>query len=698
MFQTLLSSFVLFASFAGGESAAVAFSPRVPVMLWSTPTPQLVQDLRRARQEFGLRRFVLSAPCDLRGAGKADIGCYERIGKEIAVVKQGLSDLEDVEIGWWCAPTFQAAASEPGQRIMDCDGNVSGAICPLDRGHAADFARKLCAGLKIGRPGVVLIEDDVTLSNHPGLKNAMKGCFCPLHMKAFAEKVGKTWTPKEVAGLFRNRTKENAPLRQAWADVSRESLVWFAATVRREIDKVAPETRVCQCQSGYVDFDGDTTEAVARAWAGKTRPISRIFGSCYYDENLPCSVANGLSHVFWSAQHLPADFEIIHETDSYPHIRFYNSSLFLIGELAGALKAGAQDSLYYCMRYNDDPLEDPGYAARLRDFRARFETVTRFRAEARPVGVRMVYTPREVYMVRGETKKSASCGMLAASTHFLAKLGFPAVTREDAPVATLFGNTPEALTDEEIRALFAGGLFIDGEAAAILSQRGFSDLMGVEARDDADHRVGFAYERILDVAGCAARGRNVRYSCSNGQATLGWTRYECVFAELKALPGTVAWSVFRDDADRDVAPSVTYFRNRLGGRVGVMARSVDCPQHESVYTPRKQELLHNLFAKLADGRLAVHAPKTPGTFVLAAEKDGELLVMVNNLAGEPRSDIALEFADEWKSARMERLGADGKWTPLGNAAVQTVLPFTCEAMVPEFIRLAKHAPDKVPVK
>lgn len=46
-------------------------------------------------------------------------------------------------------------------------------------------------------------------------------------------------------------------------------------------------------------------------------------------------------------------------------------------------------------------------------------------------------------------------------------------------------------------------------------------------------------------------------------------------------------------------------------------------------------------------------------------------------------------SDGWKAARMERLGTDGGWTLVGTAAAQTVLPFTCEAMAPEFIRLVK---------
>ena len=659
-------------------SHAKPLDPLVPVALGFDQPSVLAGDLKRMRDEFGFRRFVLVAPFFARNLGRADLACYERNARDIAAVKDALKGT-DIQIGWWCCPTFRASPKEPFQRILDCDGNAADAICPLDKAHAADFAKKLCAGLRIAHPDPIFIEDDFTLSNHGGL-NAMRGCFCPLHMRAYAAKVGRAYTPKEVAEMFRRPTAANLPLRQAWADAARESLVSFAAYVRGEIDKVAPETRVCQCQSGCVDIDGDTTEAVARAWAGKTRPFARIFGAGYFVENSPLDVPVALAHLFWSAQHLPPDIEMIHETDAYPHTRFYNSSLFLISEFAGALMAGVHDSYYYCLQYTDDALSDTGYAARFRSFARRFETVRDFRQQAKPVGVRMVYAPKEVYLVR-ESKANLLTGMLPSSTLFLTKLGFPMTTREDAPVATLFGPTAKVLTDDEIRALLRGGLFLDGEAAEVLTKRGFADQIGVEARDDVETRLEFLEERIQPPAGSTFRGRGVFYPRFKEKPTLGWTPAHTVFAELKPKQGAVVWSDYRDLDGKSVAPAVTYFENSLGGRVGVMAPSAsERPPTISLYTPRKQELFQRLFRKLSNDALAVSAPKTPNTFVLAAEKGDELLVMVNNLAGEPRDDVKLAFSPRWAAGRIERLQADGTWRPLEAKHVFGPL-------VPEFLRV-----------
>ena len=72
----------------------------------------------------------------------------------------------------------------------------------------------------------------------------------------------------------------------------------------------------------------------------------------------------------------------------------------------------------------------------------------------------------------------------------------------------------------------------------------------------------------------------------------------------------------------------------------------------------------------------------------AVSDDGrELLVMVNNLAGERRDDIALDFSAKWHGGKVERLEMDGSWSEVGRVAATTKLGFACEAMVPEFVRV-----------
>ena len=80
---------------------------------------------------------------------------------------------------------------------------------------------------------------------------------------------------------------------------------------------------------------------------------------------------------------------------------------------------------------------------------------------------------------------------------------------------------------------------------------------------------------------------------------------------------------------------------------------------------RKQELVQRLFNRLSQDRLEVMAPKTPSTWLFAAKNDKELLVMVENLCGEPRDDVELAFSSPWRQGRVARLDADGRWVDVG---------------------------------
>ena len=665
--------------------AAEPFNVMVPVDWVSEPCETQVRELRRMRERYGFRRFVLIGPWHEQYERDLPLADWERLGDSIARAKRDLADL-DVEISWWVVPTLRGGRYRPFQHIADCDGFESYASCPIDGRFREDFSSKVAACARRARPAVIFFEDDFTLSNHGGL-NAMKGCFCPLHMAEFARRTGQALSAKEVAELFRRPTAANAPLRQAFAEVSRDSLAGLAAAVRTALDAVDPSIRVCLCQSGLVDLDGDSTEAVARAFAGGTRPMVRVYGAAYFDENAPMTLPGTLAHTFWSAQHLGRDIELVHETDPYPHSRFFNSSRYLISELAAAVMAGVSGTYYYCMQYADDPMgDDDGYARCLAAERRRLEAVRDLRTAMRPCGVRAVYTPKEVYMTRAARKD----GTLPVHAYFLAKMGFPMTTVEDAPVATLVGRTPDVLSDDEVRRILCGGVMIDAEAAVLLTKRGFGELMGCEA-EDANGRLFFNYEAILPAAGCAAKGRKLYHRVMDSPPIAGWTPKKSVLAELKPLAGAEVWSEVCDSRGRVVAPATVFARNAAGGRVAVLCRSLDTQPHPSVYSPRKQEMMHGLFARLAGDRaIDVVAPKTPSVWLAAARSDRELLVMAENLCGEPRGDIVLRFSPEWRGGEVSVLAGDGSWRPLGAASADFAVPEEALLpLVPQFFRVAR---------
>ncbi|MDD4018667.1 MAG: hypothetical protein PHV28_12075, partial [Kiritimatiellae bacterium] len=66
--------------------------------------------------------------------------------------------------------------------------------------------------------------------------------------------------------------------------------------------------------------------------------------------------------------------------------------------------------------------------------------------------------------------------------------------------------------------------------------------------------------------------------------------------------------------------------------------------------------------------------ETPGTWLLTARNDRELVVMAENLAGEERDDIVLKFSSEWRGAELSVIRADGSREPAGVASERFLVP------------------------
>ena len=669
-----------------GASSSV-ISDYVPID-WSGASPaEQVQTIRRLYDGYGFRRFVLIGPFRKAWFRDVEMKDFEELGDSLAWARQQLADRPGIELGWWLAPTLRMNGGHAADPIVNSDGTPSAGNCPLSPRFTADICEKVAVCLKKGRPRFLFIEDDYTLCNNAG-QTSMKGCFCPLHLKAYAERVGRPYTGAEIAAFFDRPTDANRPLREAFANLSRDSLATFAGELRQAIDAVDPTIRVCLCQSGCADLDGDATEAVARAFAGKTRPLVRVCGASYMNESVASSLPGSIAHAIWSVQHLPDDFELIHETDPYPHTRFYNSTYFLGSELLAAMMGGAQGSYYYCTAYTDEPLEDDGYAVWMRENRPRLEALRAARQMMKPCGIRAVYAPAEVYLRRGHLRRGLFGGLPCVAS-FLGKMGLPFATTGSG-VATLFGDTADILSDNEVRTLLKGGVLLDGEAACILTRRGFSSLIGCEAEAMPENLAFFA-EEIQPVAGCLARGKRLFTQKTPTVSVKAGPVAFTGLALLKPFAGAEVWSQFVDLDGKAVAPSITFFKNAFGGRVGVMHLSPTYGYgfNGGTFSFRKQELMHRLFARLANGALDVSAPKTPSTWVLSAKSDDELLVMVENLCGEPRKDVELAFAAKWQKGRIARLDENGVWVDAGTASAHYRVPEEWYyPMRPEFFKVS----------
>ena len=669
-------------------AVTAGFDPAIPFNYDMLGVEDSCKEIRKIHVETGIRRFFVTGP----GFNKVMYGpfpsdTYAQIGRDLAEMKRRLADTP-VELSWWCAPSIRYFSDFPS--IEDSQGHKSkdNKKCPLDPAFAADWCAKI-RSVAAAHPKFICIEDDYTLAWGRGL-GGTGACFCKRHLALFAKLYGKALTAAEIEAAFRDRTPENLSVRKAFAAAVGESLVGLARQVRAAVDAVDPSIRICLCDTGAcAEKDGDSLEAMVRAFAGRTRPAVRPHGSIYGAETTPAAIPPAVAHTQYVLERLPRDIETFYESDPYPHNRFYTSASQLLSLMTGAVAMGTQDFLFYCLQYLDDPFEDPGYAKAYVALKPRLAAVKDFIAArgARLEGVRTWYAADHCALTRGVGENIG--GQLECGAYLCSKMSLPYTTRKDAKgPALVVGSIPEAMSDAEIRRVLSGGALVDAVAADLLTKRGFGDLLGADVQLFTN-RPPIIGERILPAADFARPGKLVNAFYIFFAGTEGTVR---TFAKLAPRAGTEVWSEFTGTKKELITPSLTVTTNALGGRVAVLATSLVGNRSSGLFNLRKQELLRNLLQRLDPDSLPVTVPGVPGIWTLAnvSADRREMMVMVNNLSGDVRRDLPFAFAKEWQGAAISVLAPDGSRRPLGTVAPAWTAPLSFGQMEPEFLFVEKR--------
>ena len=466
-----------------------SFDPIVPFMFIKDKKEIMIEAMRKLNREAGLRRFILVFPAWDGEAKEATVlHAFEAFGDLLGEVGRRLA-ADGIEVGWWCAPSLSidplpSAGKAPVQKIVGVDGAVSkGGYCPLDERLIASMGMYMQAVVKRGRPPYIFFEDDYEMSNHDVVRF---GCFCPLHMKRFSELVGKEVSREELAMLFRLGGEQAVEYRKVWAGLMKDSLVELASSMRKAVDEIAPETRMALCQPYVCDLDGNLTEDVAKALAGGTKPLVRLFGSDYSSDQAD-HFASLTFHMLHSKQTLGDEFELIHESDPFPHSRFFFSAAKLRALISLSLFYGFDGSLSYVTQYTDGPLEDEGYFRMIARNRAFFTEMKRSVEGFRMAGPHVLYRPH-AHAHRPVVGNQTPVQVTSAWAAVLGKMGIPYTARAGKGPAMICGEDILDLSDAELRELLGTGAFLDGLAAMYACRRGYGDLLGVEVTELEDRK------------------------------------------------------------------------------------------------------------------------------------------------------------------------------------------------------------------
>lgn len=643
--------------------------PIVPFRFYENRKEAMLNQILEIRRRSGLRRFLLTAPMDdIRLTGFPSPDVYRNIGELVLYVKNSLAP-HDIEIGWWCAPSIRSGFGGPFQYITDLNGSVSElSPCPLDPGFMETFSDNIATVVRIAHPFMVQFEDDYEISWQPPAVRF--GCFCPLHLAEFSKRQNRNYSREELMEIFKTVTPQSMKLRRDWADMSRDSLASLAGLIREKVNNIEPETRISLCQSGVSDFDGDFTEAVTRAFAGKTRPAVRLYGSSYSSDDA-ASLPATIFHALYSRQHLPDDFEFFHESDTYPHTRFFMSSAKIKSLMTTSFSYGFDDSLFYATQYLDSPLEEEGYAGMFREEVSRFSAIKSAVRDCNVTGCEIIHRPygHIASSYKGGQPESPFNSWVSVAGRF----GIP-YTSINGNVKLLSGSLVDTMSDEEIRKLLGESVFLDGKAAYLLSKRGWSEMIGAEVT--TGEKANFCYEGIRDSVGYKNLAGKLMYNLIFAPAgSEGGSFYE-----LKPGDRTEIITDFLDSEEKPVIPGMLRYENSLGGRVAITAFDLKGNNSSAVFNYKKKELVRQTIEWLGKKPLPVFVRDLPNVFCVfnLSKSNTYAIVTVISLCSDFFSSFSLDIAPEWINSKIEVLDENGQW----KYAKSEVKGMTCKIHTP----------------
>ena len=613
----------------------------------------VVRDILELNRKYGFRRFALACP----GAGWRSIGFppmeyFREKAEFFQQVKQAVAPA-GIECGWWITLTLKSGPDPRWNRMVRMDGTETPmASCPLNGVFRETFARSIAAFVEIARPAFTLTEDDFSI-NAAAL---YEGCFCPHHLTEFARRTGRSYAREELKDIFERKTPESLQLRRQWRILMRDSLADFAKAVRNEVDKVAPETPMGTAQSGAWDKDGDATEAVTRAMAGKNHiPFCRFYGTIYGGENIP-RIPNLVFHALHTRQHIGKDLRYYHECDTFPHTRFFTSAASLRVITTAACSFGCDGLLYHSQQLLDDPNEEDAYGRMFAEEYRRFETISAAARQCQVKGVRIHHDP-----FRSSIQQEMNSGWIES----LGAFGIP-VSTLPAGVTFLSGTQPESFSDAELKELLCSGLILDGDAARCLQERGYGAYLGVKIGDNpvtGMEQFDLGGREVIEpgfIPEC--RGRHMH------RADFFAPRGRGSMHEL--VPQDPACEIITRAVTFQQKPlgiSMTRFRNRLGGKVAVMGMGVFGNHSSSLFNYRRQQLIRELVIWCCDEFVTVLGNARVYTIMNEAsdpEKAGFAgMLTLTDLNPDDLDSVTLHLPPKWRNYRTwQRLDRDGGWT------------------------------------
>jgi hypothetical protein len=391
-------------------------------------------------------------------------------------------------------------------------------------------------------------------------------------------------------------------------------------------------------------------------------------------------------NALYKTEHLPSDILCYHESDSYPHTRFYSSGKEMSAMLSAAYSLGMVGSIFFAMQSLDEPFEEPSLGKHFAREYARLRTICEIARDSAPFGVELSY---DSYI--GDVYESMCMNQFKEC---IGRFGIPFTTKE-ANVALWDGRYAKYADDVTVMRYLSRGLILDADAAKILCRRGFGKYLGVNVGDPlTKSNPKLVYDlgaKEVITEKFAAEGEGRKMWCGHAYCPAGGKEWVLLTPTDES---TEVVTEARDFRGNLLCPGMTYFENELGGKVAVMSLTVKENRSQALFNHRRQRLIQRVIRRMSDEYPFVkNAPEVYNIF-LEPSADCDMLALLNliNLSEDDAENTAIYLPPELRSATsFSEIGENGEIRPLDYLRTDDgiILPFPLRHSVPTYIIISK---------
>ena len=549
---------------------------------------------------------------------------------------------------------YSIGMSERGQKYSNAFQHIVGAngkecraaFCPLDPGfqkHITEMVREFAAA---GPDFIAVCMDDMHLGGH---FPAAGGCVCPRHIELFGEISGRRLSVEEIAAGMKSDHPDTLPIKKAFYDTEKESILRHIRNIRAAINTVNPKIPMTIINAG-ANMWWFTEDLLVAASNGSEHPRFKYHAGIYMNDT-KYLIPRVFSHIAFQLCFTPPAQNYFWEADIFPYHRFSISTSTLRSLITGVRLLGVPN-LWATMGSHAKILSKAKTCA---PFLEMFDQNKPFFAEVDRTAHDIQWQGPATMFNRNILDRvgwNEACVRRAFPTgtgwqNVLGSLAIPHQVWQDSPVKMLTGNIAPLLPKNELEKALRGGLLLDGPAAQYLCDIGLTESIGakVHARGVVENTT----EKFLDLPEINMEAAGEYMSAMHNPKSVK------IIVPLSKQ--TITASCFINTVSNTHAePSLVLFENKFGGRVATYAYDLTSPVNGFVGTvypylfrnDDRREQLVGVLEWLSGGKPLPAVTHTGvETYLMYGHKSssGEDILALFNSCYDPIEPLEIRFAN-----------------------------------------------------